>query len=167
MKSLLILVFMIVSVGTQAQEPANSYTYIDGGYACLKPSKVGALKSQYQALNAGYEFGFESAEFAYTSTKVRCESMSSIRNKIEGVTVLLSVSSAVLACTAVGAPVAAQIAVAAAGSTALHFVLGQIPCEDKSDEKINQMVKERTCEVLETNGIACDPNRVPLKVYNL
>lgn len=103
------------------------------------------------------EVGWQNEELPYTLAGwPSCKAMNNTGVGLNAVSITLAAGGLYMACTGVGAPATVVVEGAAIGVQVLSLVVGQLPCDNSTEQKrIEDAAKKAVCEELQNVGISC------------
>jgi len=98
----------------------------------------------------------ESFESLVQEAKYSCEQLKRIATGLEVSAITVQIGNIYLACTGVGTPVALAIQGGVLGLQTMKVIVGNLPCEDKKQEKGEADLKQFVCEQMAMQGFVCN-----------
>lgn len=88
----------------------------------------------------------------------QCKKVETFRSALSVISIGLSTTSLVMACTGVGAPASLTVQGVGVGIKVLDFVISKVHCESNTEEELTNKVASVICAKLQNSNIYCDPN---------
>lgn len=120
----------------------------------MKPGSSSSLEfSQYAAMDFG-----EDARIYQAS--LTCQDLQGFKNGLRAMMYTFNMTRLAQACGPAGIPVAVGMFSVGAVLYTVDLVVNMLPCEDKTKDETENLMKKEICQALRDQGVACDPSKM-------